>query len=335
MSKNLEITIIIPVFNAEKYLVRCLESIICQTYKNFEVILINDGSTDKSERIILDFVKSYNRFRYFSQSNAGPSLARNLGIKEAKGKYLAFIDADDWLGPDYLEKLVIPMQKPLIDLVCAGYYEVNKDYPKGLQLHDFQPEFFTSSIDKKRFQVNLFNGLTGVLWGKLFKKEIFLVNNIEFHPNLRLSEDLLAVLEYSLYLNKVFIIPDSIYFYNRLNENGLSTGLNIEKYYSLKKFFQELEPFRKKLDFIDFEQKKNNRLNSFMIELLKANASSKQKYYTIADFLVRNEKSFHPHITQISKKNYLILKNIFNGNFYSSWIIMKTYLNLKAIKNIV
>ncbi|MBO2544803.1 glycosyltransferase family 2 protein [Salegentibacter sp. BDJ18] len=332
MSNDSEITLIIPVFNAEKYIIRCLDSVKLQNYKNFEVILINDGSTDNSENIILDFMKSDNRFRYFTQSNAGPSSARNLGIKEAKGKYLAFIDADDWLRPDYLEKLVTPMQKPIIDLVCAGYYEVNRDYPKGLKLHDFQPEVFTKSIDKRSFQANLFNGVSGVLWGKLFRKEIFLVNNIEFHPNLRLSEDLLAVIEYSLYLNKVFIIPDAIYFYNRLNETGLSQGISIEKYHNLKCFFRELGRFREELDFLDLDLIKLRRKYSFIIQLLKDQSSSKREYYNTAQFLVENEKPFDPNMFPKKKIDNFILRSIYKGNYYRSWIIVRLFQTLKRVK---
>lgn len=327
-----KITVIIPVYNAERYIKRCLKSVTSQSYKNFEVILINDGSTDSSESIIKKYINADNRFRYFSQNNSGPSFARNLGIKKAKGDYLSFIDADDWVSPDYLEKLITPMLNNGTDLVCAGYYEVNPRFPKGLKLHDFREELFNKNINKKSFQSNLFNGVSGVLWGKLFKKEIFDCNNILLNPNLTLSEDLLAVLEYSRFIDKVFIIPDAIYYYNRLDESGLSRGLNLEKYLSLKVFFKEVERFREELSFLDLELIKDKRKYSFMIQLLKDQSRSKKEYYKIADFLVENESPLDPNIFQRKQLDKLILRDIFNGNYFRSWILLRVYKTVKQMK---
>lgn len=326
------ISIVIPIYNAEEYLANCLESIVMQTYGNLEVILINDGSTDSSKSILQKYVNVDNRFRYFSQINAGPSVARNLGIKEAKGDYLSFIDADDWVSPDYLEKLITAMLNKDTDLVCAGYYEVNPRFPKGLKLHDFQQELFNTNITKQTYQSNLFNGVSGVLWGKLFKKEIFHYNNIQLHPKLKLSEDLLAVLEYSRFINKVFIIPDAIYYYNRMRESGLSGVLNIEKYHSLKVFFKELERYRKELSFLNLDVIKNKRKYSFMIQLLRDQSKSKKDFYKVADFLVENESPLDPNIFQFNKMNDFILKSIFNGNYFRSWILLRVYQTVKQMK---
>ncbi|MGM1055651.1 MAG: glycosyltransferase family 2 protein [Bacteroidota bacterium] len=333
MNKQPKITVVIPVYNAQRYIRRCLESIIIQSYENFEVILINDGSTDSSKSILQKYITVDHRFRYFSQINAGPSVARNLGIKEAKGDYLSFVDADDWVSPDYLEKLITPMLNKDVDLVCAGYYEVNPRFPQGLKLNDFQQALFNTNINKQTYQSNLFNGVSGVLWGKLFKNEIFKETNIQLHPKLRLSEDLIAVLEYSRFIDKIYIIPDSIYFYNRLDESGLSGGLNIEKYQSLKVFFIELERFRKELSFLDLDVVKNKRKYSFMIQLLRDQSQSKKEFYKVADFLVKNESPLDPNIFQINKLNDFILKGIFNGNFFRSWILLRAYQTVKQIKS--
>jgi len=327
------ISIIVPVYNAEKHLSKMLDSVLNQSYTQWEMILVNDGSTDNSTSIIHKYVNQDKRFRYISQSNAGPSIARNCGIEEAKGDYLAFIDADDWVSPEYLNKLMHPMLTKETDLVCAGYYEVNPQFPQDLKLHDFQQELFNKNINKQTYQSNIFNGVSGVLWAKLFKKEIFKENNIQLHPKLRLSEDLIAVLEYSRFIDKVFIIPDAIYYYNRLDESGLSGGLNIEKYQSLKVFFEEVERFRKELSFLDLDVIKNKRKYSFMIQLLRDQSQSKKEFYKVADFLVENESPLDPNIFQINKMNDFILKGIFNGNYYRSWIILRTYQLVKQIKH--
>ncbi|SFF60206.1 Glycosyltransferase involved in cell wall bisynthesis [Salegentibacter agarivorans] len=334
MNYQNKVTLIIPIFNAEEYLHRCLKSVMVQRYKNFEVILINDGSSDNSISIIQNFLNIDNRFRYFFQDNAGPSSARNLGIEKARGKYLSFIDADDWLSGDYIEKLVTPMQNNNPDLVCAGYFEVNSNFPEGIKLHDFQPEYLNRKIDKSLFQSNLFTGVSGVLWGKLFKKEVFIKNNIHFNKDIKLSEDLLVILEYSKYINEVFIIHNSIYYYNRLNENGLSRKVSINKYYDLKLFLGELDKFREEVSFKNFEKIKTRRLYSFMIQLLRNNTMSKEEYYKAADFLVKNETSFTIDTIVVKKMDKVILKNVFKKKYFIAWMLTMAYDLLSEVKNI-
>lgn len=327
------ISIIVPVFNAEKQLPRMLDSAIRQSYVNWEMILVNDGSSDNSESILRKYVHQDLRFRYFTQINSGPSIARNRGIQEAKGKYMTFIDADDWVRPDYLEKLIQPMLKTDTDLVCAGYFEVNPQFPDGLKLHDFPVENFNQIVEKREYQSNLFNGVSGVLWAKLFKKEIFIENNIQLPHNLRFSEDLIAVLDYSRFIKKAFIIPDAIYYYNRLNDDGLSGRLNTRKFQDLDLFFQEMDRFKQELNFLDLNAIKNKRKYSFMIQLLKDHSNSRKEFYEVADFLVKKESPFNSTLLQENKMNNFALKSIFKGNYFQSWVLLRTYQLLKKYKN--
>lgn len=327
------ISIIVPVYNAEKHLPKMLDSVVRQSYENWEMILINDGSTDNSETILQKYRSRDNRFRYFSESNNGPSVARNKGIKEAKGTYLTFIDADDWVSADYLEKLIQPMLTTDTDLVCAGYYEVNLQFLDGLKLHDFPDEIFNQIVTRKEYQSNLFNGVSGVLWAKLFKKEIFEENNIQLHPDLRFSEDLIAVLDYSRFIKKAFISPDSIYYYNRVDDSGLTGRLNIKKYSDLDLLFQIIDRFKEELSFLDLEMIKNKRKYSFMIQLLKDHSHSKKEFFKIADFLVEMESPLDPTIFQNNKMNDFVLAGIFDGHYFRSWAVVKAYQLLKRIKN--
>ena len=326
------ISVIIPIYNVENYLSRCLESVILQTYKNIEVILVNDGSVDATAKVVQKYLNVDPRLKYFYQGNSGPSVARNTGIKEAKGKYLAFIDADDWVSPEYMEKLIAPMMAIETDLVCGGYYEVNPKFPKGLKLHDFSEKHFNQNLNQRDYQSNIFEGVNGVLWAKLFKKEIFIDNNILLHPELRLSEDLIAVLEYSRYIKNVFILPDSIYFYNRLTTGGLSGHLNIEKYKNLKIYFEELDKFKEELYFVDLKDIKNKRKYSFMAQILQDHAGSKKQFYEIADILVENESPLDPHLFQKNKLNNFILNGIFKGHYFQSWMVARTYQILRSMK---
>lgn len=329
----LTISIIIPFYNAEHSIRECLDSLLKQTFADFEIILVNDGSQDATAEVLQKYLNKDQRLRYFYQENAGPSMARNKGIKEASGQYLAFIDADDWVTPEYLEKLIEPMLATETDLVCGGYYEVNPKFPQGLQLHDFSEKRFHQNINKEEYLANLFQGVSGVLWAKLFKKEIFLNNNIQLHPELRFSEDLIAMLQYSRYITNAYILPDSIYFYNRLNYGGLSGRLNIEKYRNLKILFTELDKFKVELHFLDLMVIKNKRKYSFMIQLLLDHATSKKQFYSIAHFLVQNESPLDPNLFQQNKLNDFILKGIFNGNYFQSWMVVRIYQLLIRIKN--
>lgn len=112
--KDFLISIVIPIYNAEKYLEECLNSIKNQTYKNFEVIMVNDGSKDDSETICMNFLRSDSRFRYLKKENAGVSSARNVGLDNVEGDYITFIDADDWVDENYLELLIATVKKIIL-----------------------------------------------------------------------------------------------------------------------------------------------------------------------------------------------------------------------------
>ena len=331
MNQNL-ISIITPVYNAEKNLSKMLDSVLAQTYTQWELILVNDGSTDRTEKIIKEYVQNESRILSFHQSNAGPSVARNKGIEEAKGNYLSFVDADDWISPDYLVKLIEPMLQTEIDLVCAGYYEVNPKFPKGLKLHDFKQDKYNQIISKKEFQSNLFNGVSGVLWAKLFKKEIFKSNAIALIPQMHLSEDLIAVLEYSFYIKSAFVIPESIYYYNRKDETGLSGKLTIANYGDLQRFLNEIDKHRNELYFLNLDSIKRQREYSFMIKILKDHMASKEQYFKVAKFIAKKENSLRPAISQDNKFNNIILNLVFEKKYFQSWLILKAFNILRSVK---
>jgi len=221
MNNQPKISVVIPVYNAELYIRRCLKSVMIQSYKNFEVILINDGSTDKSARICREFVEKDERFTLISQENQGPSAARNAGISISSGSFLAFIDADDYVAEKYLEKLLTKITQSKSQLVCSGYFEISKFNERPLPLNDF---FVCAKqlLAQDEFLIKIFKGLGGVLWGKLFDASIIRENNIQLNPEIRMSEDLVFVLEYTFFCDVISVINEPLYFYNRLNESGIS-----------------------------------------------------------------------------------------------------------------
>lgn len=123
-----KISVIVPVYNTEKYIKKCIRSIIEQTLKEIEIIIVNDGSKDKSLEIIKDLMKQDRRIKLINKENEGVSSARNSGIKMAKGKYIQFIDSDDWIEKEFLEKMYDFAEKENVDIVVSDYYE---DYSNG------------------------------------------------------------------------------------------------------------------------------------------------------------------------------------------------------------
>ena len=139
--ENELISVIVPIYNVENYLRMCLDSIQNQTYKNFECLLINDGSPDNSAEICREYVAKDSRFRYFEKENGGVSSARNLGIECSEGVYITFVDSDDWVEPDYLEVLYSIIVQEKADISVSTYKQFNTKVSA----------FFSKRIRKARF----------------------------------------------------------------------------------------------------------------------------------------------------------------------------------------
>lgn len=212
-----KISVIVPVYNCEKYIIECLDSISNQIYKNFEVILIDDGSTDKSKQKIESFIKFDNRFKYYYQHNNGVSSARNLGIIKATGDYCCFIDADDLISKYYLAILINCMETFNQDLVCCKYTNnedelvFNCDYLKKCD-----------DVNSKSYIKECFiprNNIAAFVWNRMYKVDILKKENIRFKESVKVSEDTLFNLEYLNYADKITYIDNPLYFY-RLNESS-------------------------------------------------------------------------------------------------------------------
>lgn len=183
---------IIPVYNAEKTLSYCLDSILNQTDQDFEIILVNDGSVDKSQEIIERYKKKYpNKIKAYTQKNSGIATTRNNGIKYSSGKYLFFIDNDDYIDPDYVETFVNEIEERKCDVVIGGYRRVTEE---GEVLYQKQP--IDSPWSKYMFITP---------WGRVYRKDALVKNNISF-LNLNIGEDIGLNINTNLKL-KVETIP--------------------------------------------------------------------------------------------------------------------------------
>ena len=244
INDDLLISVIIPVYNAENYLEQCLNSIKNQTYKNFEVIIVNDGSKDNTEVICKRFLEDDSRFRYFSKENGGVSSARNFGLDNANGHYITFIDGDDWVEHNHLEILIKSITENNSDIAICSYKEFDNNidtyytivYTKQEKnLLNFEKIIRKSSlfIFSKLMSINVcFNNAVA----KLFRKE--LVTNLRFDTSIKYGEDL--DFYFSLYLNveSISYVDELTYVYRI---HGDSTTSNFNQEYAE----QELSIFKK------------------------------------------------------------------------------------------
>ena len=222
---NEKVSIIIPVYNCEKYISKMLKSILTQSYQNIEVIIVNDGSTDNSYEECKKVEDS--RIIIISQENKGVSSARNKGIERATGKYITFIDPDDWVEKGYIEYMYNKIKENDVDIVAVGHY-IEKDN-KIKRAMNFEDKILSSESALDMSSKYFFSAI----WAKLFKKEILTTNNIEklFDEDLFYSEDTLAYCKLLRYSNKIYWTSTPLYYYH-INENGAMKKKDIEKYFS-------------------------------------------------------------------------------------------------------
>ncbi len=218
-------SIIIPVYNVEKTLDRCLQSVQNQTFKDFEVIMINDGSSDRSGEICARFAKSDRRFIYIEQSNQGVSAARNKGIRKAQGKYIAFLDSDDEYTDCYLdafEKLMA--QVPDCNNYWCGFKVYKEINPNDGSIQVFSREEEISISSRKDIMTLHERWMDSTLWNKVFRRSIITENQILMDVKISLGEDLLFIYNYlSVSGEQIAIINRPNYCYYQYNNNSLDS----------------------------------------------------------------------------------------------------------------
>lgn len=226
------ISIIIPVFNAEKYLGLCIESVLAQDYQDFELVLVNDGSTDSSEVVCRKYDDS--RIKYICKENGGVSSARNKGLIVAEGDYIAFIDADDTIPRNALSKLFHALKDSSADMAIGSF---NFQYGEKIKSHSSRlkpgcykmQDLLGGFIDDG----TLSGFLIGSVCGALYKKDIIKHYNIEFDPLVKNNEDGLFNFEYSLHSNRLAVVSDCVYIYRQNPDSSSSKRIQSYDYNQL------------------------------------------------------------------------------------------------------
>ncbi len=232
------ISVIVPIYNSEKYLNRCIESIVNQTYDNLEILLIDDGSIDNSPKICDEWKEKDKRIKVYHQKNSGVSMARNKGIKEAHGKYIAFIDSDDYIDKNMYQILLSTLKKEKSNIAICNYYIFdNEEQRKGIQ-----------KKPKKSFvdELSNMNSIGGYIWNKLYTKDI--LKKIKFHSNIPIYEDLLFNYQIALNTNIHYSYIDTpLYYYIQNNTSAIHQN-NIQKRVSSLEALSNIVDILKKLN---------------------------------------------------------------------------------------
>ena len=215
------ITIIIPIYNAEFFLDKCLTSVVLQDMSDWECILVNDGSTDNSIDTCISWIEKDPKFRLINQVNQGVSAARNLGIKEAKGEWITFVDADDWLEPDYLSHMVSQVEG--VEMVVSGQIREFKDGKTIIYKPNRTCRISVTSVDAKVFNELNASFLLYAPHEKLFKTSIVKNNNILYQIGCSYGEDLQFVYSYLEHVNTISTIDMALYHYRMSDSGTLST----------------------------------------------------------------------------------------------------------------
>lgn len=216
------VSIIIPVYNTASYLHRCLGSIKDQTYTNLEIILVDDGSTDRSGEICREYVGLDKRFKYYYQNNSGVSAARNLGLLKATGKYVSFVDSDDWVCADFIEELVEAIGAKKADIAVCGFRMTDGD--NIFEIVDPETEVL---FDKQSLALNFWSYCNNSLWNSPCNK-LFLRCKImhEFDCSMNCGEDMRFNMQYMTDAERIVVIPKSGYYYYKPPVNGVKYPKN-------------------------------------------------------------------------------------------------------------
>lgn len=306
------ISIIVPVYNVESYIERCLISLTNQTYKNIEIILINDGSKDHSGEICDKWSKNDSRIVVFHKFNGGVSSARNLGLQYAKGKWISFVDPDDYMATNALEMLIKTANNQKADIVDCNYYKVlqgkNIEYPINKINEKINSTKYIKNILTYTSQVSLIP--------KIIRTELF--NGLKLNESLSIGEDLIFNLNILLHNSqvKIFRLKDFLYFYLIRDDSAMRSSDFEMKYNNLSNaaihLFQETNQFENyKIELFSFEL-----INLYFRMIKTGNILTKSEYIIL--------------------KNKLIYIPIFqNGLAFKFKILLWCYLTNRVLGNFI
>ena len=231
---NPSISIIIPAYNVESYIKKCLDSLLRQTFQDFEVIIVNDGSTDQTSVICNEYAAIHKKISVIHQQNAGVSAARKTGMQVMKGQYFISIDADDWMEPNMLEELFDTATSNDADLTFSDYDRIYNDHTEIINHQLFQ-------VDPVHYlKAQLGGGMWGTYWNKLIRTQIYKTHAIAPIVGVSMWDDYIVTNLCALYANKIAYCPKVLYHYNQTNLSSITKQHSIKNYEDILLVIKEL-----------------------------------------------------------------------------------------------
>lgn len=340
----MKVSIIIPVYQVEEYLKECLDSVLNQTYKEFEVILIDDGSKDSSGKICDSYASSDTRVRVIHKENGGLMSAWIAGVQACSNDYLFFVDSDDWIDEDILEKMIVCMRKENVDLVCCNYY-IEYENGKFTDKHTIPPGRYNKEEIQELIMPQLISdgkylsrGIRISRWAKLIKKSLIVKNLKYCNCELTIGEDMNIIVPTILTANSLYIMEDSYMYHYRMNQNSIMKKMSPNMWNQVRKLYETMSKILieiRKEDLLPQIRKDFCDLSVMVIEkelgqlsMKKDNLSDiyKSDYYK----LLKDEIDLHKYFNGNLCAAYIIKYECF-----SVYIIGKIYcMCMSIIKNI-
>ena len=315
------ISIIVPIYKVEKYINQCLDSICGQTYKNLEIILVDDGSPDNCGKICDEYAQKDSRIKVIHKENGGLSSARNAGLDVIKGEYISFIDSDDFIENNFIEKLYNLCIDNDVDIAECNYLQFENEIEKTKNKD--KVEIFTSYEMQNRMY-SVYGTRTTVVWNKLYKNYIY--KELRF-PNGKINEDEFCT--YKAFYNckkKIAVTNENLYYYRYNSESIMGKKFN-SKRFDVIDAYEERKTFYKKHNEIELYKK-----------TLKSYINTLRYYYELTSRDIEKPKKYLVMLHNISKENYKELKKlkgkVFKLNVKDLFFIFQPniYVWLKNIK---
>ena len=305
-----KLSIIVPVYGVEKYIDKCLNSLVKQSLKEIEIIVVNDGTKDNSQKIIDKYVKKYpDKIKSYIKENGGQGSARNYGLKKASGEYIGYVDSDDFVEKDMYKKLYNKAKENNYDIVVCGNYNVSEDY-QNKNIDAFINNYNTDLE-------NIFFGKMAV-WNKIYKRDILIKNKLEFKEKV-CYEDLAFTLKAIMNSNTFAFIDEPLYDY-LIREGSTMNNSNVQRNLEILDAFNDIlsyiqhnkkEEYFSKIEFLAID----HIYISAIVRVLKAEADDKVKRETINKLIDYMNKKFpnyknNKYINTLSKNRKIIYKLI-------------------------
>lgn len=312
MKKDVLLTVVIPVYNVEKYLKRCIESILIQEWKNYDILLVDDGSIDNSPQICDDYSKAYDFISVIHKKNGGLSAARNTGISHAEGEYVYFPDSDDWIEPDTFIALAEVVESQKFDIISF-----NREFVKGEEDAIVSDSLVTQVFDGKDAFVQMLKHsyITGFANDKIYRKSLFIDNKIMF-PSGKYYEDLGTNYKLFLLSEKVYATNQKYYHYLIDNPDSITQSWNEKKFRDMFEFYKEV--FYSDFVRLQLNEEELQLLQRYyvsgLIHILASLYKSKldKKYIDITDEvkqeLLKNKVSLSQMKDQPNKLKYVLFR---------------------------